>query len=78
MNYCRGGEQENINLTLILNPDFAPRHHSVSSCHPCASFRTNQSEGGGIVGTLSCLVHLNLSEQGFPEKNVWVFKTLRS
>lgn len=45
MNYSGGREQENINLTLILNSDFAPRHQSVSNCHPCAGFQTNQSRG---------------------------------
>lgn len=35
MNYSRGRrERENINLTLFLNSDFAPRHHSVSNCRP--------------------------------------------
>lgn len=43
MNYSIGREQENINLTLILNSDFAPRHHSLANCHSHASFQTNHS-----------------------------------
>lgn len=43
MNYGLGRKQENINLTLILNSDFAPRHHSLGNCHSCSSFQTNRS-----------------------------------
>lgn len=36
MNYSRGGEQQNINLMLILNSDSAPRRLPASDFHPRA------------------------------------------
>lgn len=53
MNYSRGGEQENINLTLILNSNFAPPP-------PSFALAFKQTGAEGIVERSPCLLRLNL------------------